>query len=735
MSTIIQKKSEVPGRVPLPSQLEGGEIAINTHDGKMYFTRDKNGNITVREVGLADRTDNVLYVSKVGNDNDNNGTTLAEAFATLNKALEVATPGTTIFLKSGDHYLNNDAGGVDMPERVAIVGDNLRTTNIYPTTATNDMFYVKNACLFTGVTFRDYLAPSAAVSFNPDGSAGEIITSPYVQNCTSITTTGTGMRIDGAVVSGLRSMVSDAYTQINAGGIGIHLLNRGYAQLVSIFTVSCRDAILCENGGFCSLTNSNCSFGIRGLKATGTSEVLYTAVTADIGRTTTNIIKLKDASERPKYGDAVKFDTIDTYFTVEGCTNLFVEDQINTIVFPNTLATTTEERNAANQLLNNKEFISEQTIQFVEKQYPEIEYIIEKCKRDIRYIIDGLVHDLLYEGNFATRTVAASYFVGATSQLGTGETTATIAAYQFMRSLIGDVLLENAVGQDTSGDPATATEVTVTQGLLDIIIGVIQDGNLDNLPTIILPTFTGLNPTLIADYNTIQAEKANLQAAVIAFVDANGPVGYDSAKCSRDVGLIIDAITIDHVLGTNYNTIIAGAAYQRANANVVIDSQQQETVDALNYLRDQINLLAISTAGNTHVTSTIEKINSIIVDGDTVTLTLLESLDFDIPAELNVEFTQRSLIVASSITFDYIGTGTEIFYNTPRTGAFPIQENEVVQDENNAGQVYFTSTDHKGDFRIGGELTINRDAGIIEGTAFDRSLFAVLTPYILAIEG
>ena len=51
------------------------------------------------------------------------------------------------------------------------------------------------------------------------------------------------------------------------------------------------------------------------------------------------------------------------------------------------------------------------------------------------------------------------------------------------------------------------------------------------------------------------------------------------------------------------------------------------------------------------------------------------------------------------------------------------------------GRVNFTSTDQKGDFRIGTGLTINRATGTIEGDDFDRSLFAVMTPYILAIEG
>jgi hypothetical protein len=129
---------------------------------------------------------------------------------------------------------------------------------------------------------------------------------------------------------------------------------------------------------------------------------------------------------------------------------------------------------------------------------------------------------------------------------------------------------------------------------------------------------------------------------------------------------------------------------------------------------------------------TVESCTELV--GADATVTLLESLDFDIGGGINADFSQRSLISASSITFEYIGTGTDL-YNTPRSGAFPIEENEIVQDVNNAGQVYFTSTDHKGNFKIGSELTINRDAGIIEGLAFDRSLFAVMTPFILAIEG
>jgi hypothetical protein len=85
---------------------------------------------------------------------------------------------------------------------------------------------------------------------------------------------GAGMRVDGSHAEGfLRSMVLDSYTQFNEGGKGIYMLNNGYAQLVSIFTICCTQGILCETGGTCSISNSNSSFGLSGIVATGKSPV------------------------------------------------------------------------------------------------------------------------------------------------------------------------------------------------------------------------------------------------------------------------------------------------------------------------------------------------------------------------------------------------------------------------------------------------------------------------------
>lgn len=106
-----------------------------------------------------------------------------------------------------------------------------------------------------------------------------------------------------------------------------------------------------------------------------------------------------------------------------------------------------------------------------------------------------------------------------------------------------------------------------------------------------------------------------------------------------------------------------------------------------------------------------------------------------------------STVSASAHTMEYVGSGTnptpEPILSSdgstllppalPQYGGLPVPENEI--RETDGGRVNFTSTDQKGDFRIGTGLSIVRATGTIEGDDFNRSLFAIMTPYILSIEG
>jgi hypothetical protein len=119
--------------------------------------------------------------------------------------------------------------------------------------------------------------------------------------------------------------------------------------------------------------------------------------------------------------------------------------------------------------------------------------------------------------------------------------------------------------------------------------------------------------------------------------------------------------------------------------------------------------------------------------GGQSTVTLERNVTATITGGTNVQLYRISFIASSGHTFEYVGAGCFINDALPSGGGIPIQENETLQ--RNGGKVYYTSTDHKGDFRIGDELLFNRAAGTIEGRTFERSMFAILTPYILAIEG
>ena len=64
-------------------------------------------------------------------------------------------------------------------------------------------------------------------------------------------------------------MSVDSYTQFNQGGIGVSVSNGAYAQLVSLFTICNEEAVVSTSGGQLDLTNSNSSFGTKGLVSRG----------------------------------------------------------------------------------------------------------------------------------------------------------------------------------------------------------------------------------------------------------------------------------------------------------------------------------------------------------------------------------------------------------------------------------------------------------------------------------
>lgn len=319
------KKMLVSGNLQVNGALLNSS-GISGYSGSSGYQLTSTGTSFAYENWRGENAD-VFYVSKSGSDS-NDGKSLSKPFLTI-KAASLAAASivnsdpvkrVSIFVKAGSYTEDNP---VTIPKRTSVIGDSLRSVSVLPANAASDIFYVNNACYIYGVTFRGHVSPTAAVAFNPDGSAGNIVTSPYIQNCSSITTTGCGVRVNGNFVTGgIRSMVMDAYTQFNSNGLGVHILNGGYAQLVSIFTICTSIGVWCESGGQCSVTNSNSSFGDFGLVADGvypTPKDSGTSSTIDIPN---NTVTLTGLSARPAVNDVVLFSGDPEYYTIEYTTPL-----------------------------------------------------------------------------------------------------------------------------------------------------------------------------------------------------------------------------------------------------------------------------------------------------------------------------------------------------------------------------------------------------------------------------
>jgi len=167
-------------------------------------------------------------------------------------------------------------------------------------------------------------------SSSPLQGTGIITKGPYIRNCTNFIQDSIGAKIDGfnadegdkiSTIGVQGSFNVDSYTQYNQGGIGVSVTNGAYAQLVSLFTICNDTAVYTGNGGQCDLTNSNSSFGTKGLVAEGIGDETskcndrYTGTVSSTAAVSQNQIVVSGVgNNRPYDGQALYFDR--KYFIV-----------------------------------------------------------------------------------------------------------------------------------------------------------------------------------------------------------------------------------------------------------------------------------------------------------------------------------------------------------------------------------------------------------------------------------
>ena len=133
---------------------------------------------------------------------------------------------------------------------------------------------------------------------------------------------------------------------------------------------------------------------------------------------------------------------------------------------------------AAKILKNNKKFIIEEVISFVDTNFPNHQTntnYTAKCKRDTGFIIDGLVKDLVFGGREASLTNQGEF---GDKYIPANQTTETIQAIQYISTLANTILQNQTVTATQSNEnqiidttlTAEANAYTNLDALIDCIL-------------------------------------------------------------------------------------------------------------------------------------------------------------------------------------------------------------------------------------------------------------------------
>ena len=211
-----------------------------------------------------------------------------------------------------------------------------------------------------------------------------------------------------------------------------------------------------------------------------------------------------------------------------------------TLNFENPPSVSADIVNAKTLLQANIKFIQDETIGWIDDQIFNVTapfgsgftYNSVVYSREVGYIVEALIYDILYGGNSQTRDSARRFYDGVGDlvewQLGAGAEDKTAAAIDYLKYLAKQVVqnLAPAVTYSSTsritGTPASATEVTRIEDLISDISDVIING-VGSLPAVVLPDLNAYAYSLSFKNARLELidSKSAIQTATVEWVDDN----------------------------------------------------------------------------------------------------------------------------------------------------------------------------------------------------------------------
>ena len=732
------RRSSVPAKKPTIDQLQAGELAINLYDGKLFLKQDQGAvgvGTRVIEVGAGSSVGKTIFVNTNGDD-DNTGLNQGDAKATIKAAAAIALPGDTIKIYPGYYAENNP---VVIPRNVSVEGTELRNCQVTPQNTTQDLFHVNNGVHVTDLSFVGPGMSNGAsvIAFQPLVGVSSF---RYFDAARMIR-----MNLDFIAKETVGYLTSTDYNG-GAFSMGIGTAKECAEDIKSVFKAVCYDITRggnskCVGAGKSYYTQAGALQHIVGVK-TETIDAMYYA--AGIAKSCINNVvwdgnyqndyfQVRDLSIQPDgaYGNQ----------SVDGCANvvsaIYSCVGVVTAIIDQGLGvlgvgfnTTYPGNSGLGTSVENDPSFSPGVGPITQGPY------VRNCTNFIPDSIGMKVDGFHAEpGDQDDIGVTGTMSVDSYTQYNQGGIGVTITngAYAQLVSIFticDDIAIYTGNGGQC--DITNSNSSFGNEGLVSIGVGGTDSGSIyrmtgevstaaaEDTDTVAISGIGSYRP-----YDGLAVYFGKLYYTVDSLIVDNPGSGYDPNNPPT--------VTID--LPTGPSGIRAEAA-----ADVSLDGTITGfTVISTGSQYEIENLPNVSIGGTGGASATvvlqptyysIESASLPIAGVSTVVLKTV--LDFEVGSGTTVYFARQSLQIASSHSFEYVGSGTNIFTAKPALGGVTIQDNEVVFRD--GGLVVYTSTDQAGNFRIGDGVSVNQFTGTISGRDFDQSLLNTVTPLIIALD-
>ena len=740
------KRSTTASVLPTTSNLADGEVAVNVADRKIFV---RNGQ-TVVEVAnqkpatgevtaamfatdITNGPGNTYYVASTGS----NANTLASSganglhpdtpFLTIEKALSVATSGDIVNIAAGTFQ---EVFPLTVPDGVTVKGANLRSTQITPTSGTNDLnaFILSGDVHISDLTVKDFFYNSS----NDTGygfvcaSSLDSDRSPYLERVTVLTkgsvTSGTdpygfaqgdagrGAKLDGALfaASGLEAAILfNEVTFIVPNSVGLLLTNGVRVEWLNSFIYFANEGIKGVQGATGRSGSGQTRLKLSGVSGTfSTSEIIYqledSFKSGTYARSGTTVTVTR-AAHGMSNGDVVYADFIsgsgtDNYYTIANvATDTFeLTDSSSGTTSGNvtykkaTAYGTVTTNDGTYILINGKgtgEFVTGVPIAKTGVVGGDAKLDTAQKKFGTASLeLDGTADNLTYptstDFGFGTTNWAAECFIRPSSVTGTQY------IFDFRNASATDtaptVYLSGTALHFGVGNTSQATGGTLSTGTW-YHVAVARSGGSTKLflnGTQVGSTYTDTNnygttkPLAIgSDYNSAaNAFAGHIDEVRVSKASARYTANFTSTTTA--FGNDLNTVLLIHFDGTDASTTITDSS---GGVKDIRSSGGDSATSILtaDYAQFGAELRGISSAN-------IYGTKGAIADGAGVKILL------------------------TAHNFAYVGSGAD-FTNDP---SLAVPANEVT--ETNGGRIFYSATNQNGDFRVGDAFVVDQATGNVQ---------------------